>query len=203
MPNWWDLSFVFRCLDDGGRPFPVNGCPVPDVGNIHLIWIIYCMGYCFCICPPPCDVFVNGLYFLKTIWTGWHGHPLYQISLINQDTRQECFRLSNRSFLWCCRPWVNRLPPVRWSTFSFMFVNGSWCENLITYPRVWPSIITLQCCNLARTSLFRPAYVSSCPSVRHFCCPVAMPTNEHPPPHPHPLACTQSNFGWISIWINK
>ena len=144
MPNWWGLSFVFRCLDDGGGEalsrqwLPCTGCWRYSHDMNYLLY-----GILFLQISASLRCFCQRTLFPKTVWTGWHGHPLYQIYLINQDTRQECFRLSNRSFLWCCWPWVDHLPPVRWSTFSFMFVNGSWCENLIFYPRVWPSIVTL------------------------------------------------------------
>ena len=38
------MWFVYRFLIDGevvaygGLPFPGTGCPVPDVGNIHIVW---------------------------------------------------------------------------------------------------------------------------------------------------------------------
>ena len=37
----------------GGLPFLGTGCPVPDVGNIYLIWNDWYMGYCSCTYLPP------------------------------------------------------------------------------------------------------------------------------------------------------
>ena len=37
------------------------------------------------------------------------------------DNQQEYSRLGNWFSLWCLVPWMNHLPPIRWST-SFMFV---------------------------------------------------------------------------------
>ena len=66
----------------GGLPFPGTGYPIPDVSNIFLIWNIECMGYCFCTCPLPRDVSLNGLSFWKTDWMSYHG-PLYHIYIMN------------------------------------------------------------------------------------------------------------------------
>ena len=60
------------------------------------------------------------------------------------------------------------------------------------------TIIRLQCCILAHTSLSSPAYVRFWPTVRQVLAhctslfgPVAMPTNDPPPPHTH----THTNVG--------
>ena len=61
-------------------------------------------------------VFVGLLYIMFTYYT--------------QDTQQECCRLSNWFSLRCVGPWMNRLPPVWWFNFRFMFLNKSWCVRL-------------------------------------------------------------------------
>ena len=33
MSYWWGEGVAY-----GGLPFPGTGCPVPDVGNIYLVW---------------------------------------------------------------------------------------------------------------------------------------------------------------------
>ena len=64
-----------------------------------------------------------------------------------------------------------------------------WSLGLLLSISVWITIITLQCCILAHTSLFSPAYVTFQPSVRHFSAhctslfsPVAVPILGTPPP---------------------
>ena len=32
--------------------------------------------------------------------------------------------------MWCLGPWMNHLPPVWWTNYSFLFLNESWCVSL-------------------------------------------------------------------------
>ena len=36
-------------------------------------------------------------------------------------------------YVRCIWPWMNHSHPVWWSTITFMFVNGSWCVNLVKW----------------------------------------------------------------------
>ena len=80
---------------------------------------------------------------------------LYIISThYTEDNQQECLRLSNWFSSWCLGPWMNHLPPVWWSNFSFMFLNESWCVSLawwrgILYWYLVSIIAFIHCPNVA------------------------------------------------------
>ena len=75
--------------------------------------------------------------------------------------------------------------------------SSGWNFNQEWMPGLNPTNIILQCCILARASLFSPAYVTFWPTVRHFLahctslfwpCGHAHKSTPHPTPHP-PFPC--------------
>ena len=113
MSKWWGMWFVYRCLTnwerDGLRclPFLDIGCPVPDIGNVYLVWNDLCVGHCFCSYSLSWNVYVHGLSLRK--------NGLDKLPRI----------------LRCLGLWVNHLLPVWWSTFRYRFLVVSWYGRLI------------------------------------------------------------------------
>ena len=64
------------------------------------------------------DVFLSGSSFRISDSTWYHRTPLCYIYILYQNLLQGSFGLCNWLFLWHLVPWINKLPPVCWSTFS-------------------------------------------------------------------------------------
>ena len=115
MSSWWGKVWLMVAC-----PFPGTGCPVPEVGNMYLIWNDYCMGNCFYNCLPTGLVSVHGkIFFFEKTDSGF-------------------------ATLWCLELWMNHLPTV-W----FMFLNDGWCivgysgEELLSVD-IWISLLCTQ-----------------------------------------------------------
>ena len=73
---------------------------------------------------PPTDCLSEkriGLVSMKLLYIAF--------TYYTQHNEHDCFRLRHRFSLRCSGPWMNHLPPVRWSNFRFMFLNESWCVS--------------------------------------------------------------------------
>ena len=67
-----------------------------------------------------------GLYFIIVDWTCHHQTHLCQIYILNWNVLQGSSKLCNWLSLQCLVPWNNHLPPLCWSTFQKLVLDGSW-----------------------------------------------------------------------------
>ena len=108
--------------------FPGTGSLIPDVGDIllNMKWLMYgilCLDLSTSLggsCPRA--IFAKRI---GQVTTDPSIPDLYTIlRIINMSVRG----LASDS-LGCLGPWMNHLPPVRWTTFRFGVLNVSGCVN--------------------------------------------------------------------------
>ena len=121
----------FICIERWGKKWPMVACP-----SWH--WMS-CSRYCQYLLDMQCLMY--GLLFLQfstptpnRIFSFWKKNGLVSMDLLyiiftyyTQRNQQEYFRLTNWFSLRSLGSWMNHLPPVWYSNFSFVLLNERWC----------------------------------------------------------------------------
>ena len=158
MSKWWDMLFVFRCLFDGGRDglrrSALSGHWLSCTGyKLYLLsmklWMYVWDTVFACVQLLRLFLSADYLYDKKRI-----GKVTPDLLYMNQqehtyyinDNQQQCSRPSNRFSLRGLGPWMNQLPPVRWSTFRLRFLIVSWCEICIWWKEIFLLISCIYSC---------------------------------------------------------